>query len=247
MDVVNSTNEFAAELLAKENKIYEGTIILANSQTAGKGQRGNTWESHYGKNLTFSIILFPVFLKINQPFMLNKAISLAVNDFIESIFHHSSLITHHSIKWPNDIYVGSCKIAGILIENAYLGNTFKHSIIGMGININQETFSSNIPNPISLKMLTGKDYNIEGLLSELEICIQKRYHQLKSGDFTNIDQDYLNSIYKYGISSEYIYRGEKITAHITGIDPTGSLILLNEDTGEIIKSEFKEIVFTHNS
>jgi BirA family biotin operon repressor/biotin-[acetyl-CoA-carboxylase] ligase len=150
--------------------------------------------------------------------------------------------TQVKIKWPNDVYVGNKKISGMLIENAIIGNTFQHTILGIGININQEIFGSNAPNPGSLKNITGKEYDLKDCLKLLCSCIDKRYELLCSDGINLLDEDYLSALYRKGESALYIYNNEMISATIIDISEEGMLIL---DTMEekIIECDFKEIVF----
>ena len=129
---ISSTNTVAIELLKKE-ELPEGTIIWADEQTKGRGQRGNSWESEPGTNLTISIILFPHFLKAEDQFLLSKVTSLAITDYLANRFNQVT------IKWPNDIYVANDKIAGILIENSIIGSSFEYAVIGIGLNIGIQT------------------------------------------------------------------------------------------------------------
>lgn len=234
---VNSTNEFANEIL-KENAPTEGCVIWGISQTNGKGQKGNTWDTEEGKNLTFTIILYPNMIEPSQQFLLNKAISLGIIDFLKS--HLDEELLH--IKWPNDIYAGKSKIAGILIENQILGNSIQSSIIGIGLNINQLKFSSNIPNPISIKLVTGIDLNIEIALYQLLHEIEKRITNLYNSDIESLNNDYLNSLLNYQKYKKYFWNNIEIEAMIIAISEFGQLILKTKED-KIIKCNFKEIVF----
>ena len=146
LNEVDSTNTYLKTLC--ENEILpEGTVVIAESQYAGRGQRSNTWESEPGKNIIMSLIFYPGFLSANRQFLLSQAVALALQEFISNLLPEEKT----SIKWPNDIYVGDKKIAGILIESSWMGNQVKNSIVGIGININQDGFYH--PNAISLKMI----------------------------------------------------------------------------------------------
>ena len=131
--------------LIKNTEVAEGTVVLAKEQTSGRGQVNNTWESSYGDNLLMSIVLYPEFLHAGNQFLLSKFVSLAIVDFL------SYYLENVTIKWPNDIYVGNKKIAGVLIENSLRGAFISSSVVGIGLNVNQTEFSSSIPNPTSLK------------------------------------------------------------------------------------------------
>jgi len=149
------------ELLAKGEWPEGERFLYTGFQTAGRGQAGNRWESEEGKNLLCSILLPPR----KDLFYLNVLTSVAVHKMVNSQF--SILNSQLTIKWPNDIYWQDKKVAGILIENAIIGNEVKYSIAGIGLNVNQTTFVSNAPNPVSLKLITGAETNIDALMQAL--------------------------------------------------------------------------------
>ncbi len=151
-----STNSYAAFLL-KNEVIPEGAIVSAEYQTTGRGQGSNIWESENGKNLLISIILYPSIIYPASQFLISMALSLGICDFLKRF------IPDCSIKWPNDIYVNDDKIAGILIENSIMGDKIESTIAGIGLNINQEKFLSDAPNPVSLSLITGKKYDLNSL------------------------------------------------------------------------------------
>ena len=235
-DIIPSTNIRATNLL-KHKRPPEGTIISTKQQTAGRGHGTNKWESKKGMNLTFSIILYPVFLKANKQFLLSMAISLGIKDFLELF------INNIYIKWPNDIYVSNDKIAGILIENSISGNNFDYCIAGIGININQEKFTRDATNPISLFQLTGRKHSLDDSLNLLCKQLDFRYNQLKEAkNRQNIKAYYLNSLYHYQEFVQFRYENKKFTAKITGIDLSGRLITQHKN-GEIEKFGFHEVSF----
>ena len=158
------------------------------------------------------------------------------------------------IKWPNDIYVANKKIAGILIENSVSGNKLQQSIIGIGININQDKFSTELPNPTSLKLVMGKEFDLRECLEELCSCIESRYLQLRQphpiplpkGEGT-IDADYLKNLYRFGEWANYKYKSDtdkyrELKAKITGVAKIGKLIIETEK-GETLECDFKELRF----
>ena len=228
IDKIDSTNRYLVDLL-NDQALEEGTVVVAQNQFAGKGQGDHRWESEPGKNLTFSFVIWPRFLDISKQFMLNKIISLAIKDFIAEELDAKRV----SIKWMNDVYVDNNKIAGMLINNAIPGYTFKHAVIGIGANINQEVFRSDAPNPVSLKALTGKEYNLEKSLKKLFYYLNNRYLQLKEFQFETIDSHYVSSLYKYNSFHPYIYQNKKITAKITGVDAYGRLKMLTKKNQEL--------------
>lgn len=232
---VDSTNSYAARL-HEENPLFEGTIVIAKHQEQGRGQRGTSWESEPNKNLTLSLFLQPGFLPADEQFILNKVISLGVMELVASV------CSDVKIKWPNDIYVGDKKIAGILIENSVSGNKFQHSMVGIGINVNQEKFSSSLSKAVSLKIITGNEFNLDKCLSQLCFFIEKRYLQLKSHRVGEIDKDYLNALYRFGEWVNGAYKGELLTIKVTGVTKNGKLILQKQDGKELI-CDLKEIKF----
>ncbi len=193
---LSSTNSQASWLLRK-GKVQDGTVIYTDFQTAGRGQPGNRWESDYGKNLLFSIIIFPQALRADRQFAISKMISLGIKDFL------SGIIKEVTIKWPNDIYVRNDKIAGILIENTLIRNDIEHSIAGIGININQVKFPASVPNAISLKMVTGKDQDREKCLNSLLASIDRRYRQRPFDQKSGLNSDYVSSLYRFNQWTEF--------------------------------------------
>jgi BirA family biotin operon repressor/biotin-[acetyl-CoA-carboxylase] ligase len=233
---VTSTNDLA-EVLLKGGEAVDGTIIYAGNQIEGRGQKGNRWESSSGMNLTMSLILQPQYLAPERQFMISKAVSLSIVNLLKDYSDHVS------IKWPNDIYIRGDKIAGILIENSIIGNTIECSIAGIGINLNQETFSNDIPNPISLKIITGKNFVVKDIIDDLSIHLNYWYSMVAVGDFETIDIEYTNCLYQFGIPSTYIISGLSITGVIRGVDQYGHLLL--EDDGGVVKPyAFKDIAFS---
>ena len=162
-------------------------FLRAGYQTAGRGQTGNGWESEEGKNLLCSILVESRMTKDKGLFDLNVAVSVAVYRLIRSyVFERSGLSTLSaavSIKWPNDIYYGDKKVAGILIENVIIGSEVKYSIAGIGLNVNQTEFCSDAPNPISLKQIIGKDYDLDELMEQLYAEVQKALNEDVWGEY----------------------------------------------------------------
>ena len=236
VEKVDSTNSYMVRL-HEENPLFEGTLVIAKHQGQGRGQRGTTWESEPGKNLTLSLFLQPGFLPTHEQFLLNKMISLGVMELISSV-----CTSDVKIKWPNDIYVGDKKIAGILIENSVFGNKIQYTIVGIGINVNQEKFSPDLLNPTSLKLIAGVRFDLARCLSQLCFYIEKRYIQLKSNRITEIDKDYLNALYQLGEWKNYSYQNETVIAKISGLTKNGKLILQKQD-GEALICDLKEVKF----
>ena len=235
LNEVDSTNNYANQLVLTK-AAEEGTVVLARYQNSGKGQKGNSWESEAGKNLLASFILCPVFLKAAEQFYVSKIISLSIAEVLQA------KTKDISIKWPNDIYAGNRKIAGILIENSVLGQNIETSITGIGLNLNQEVFVSGAPNPVSLKQLTGKDHEIQQFADDLFVVIEKWYGKLKSFKFSEIDTIYHQSLFRMKEWANYSAEGKTFEARIIGTGSFGQLQLEHPD-GKITEHFFKEVEF----
>ena len=231
-----SSNNYALELI-KQGDVLEGLVITVKEQLAGKGQRGSIWHAEAGKNLTFSVVYRPTFLKVSDQFQLNKLVSLAIMAFVKK-----KVKEEVKIKWPNDIYVGDKKIAGILIENTLRGNAISESVIGVGININQEKFPEYLPKPISLKILLGQDLDLSACLKEICSFIEVRYLQLKNNSLEKIEKDYQEALYRLDEFAIYEIRGEKVEARIIGTNEIGAL-KLQDRAGKEYCCDLKELVY----
>jgi BirA family biotin operon repressor/biotin-[acetyl-CoA-carboxylase] ligase len=230
-----STNIFLRELSEKE-ALPEGTVVVAASQTAGRGQAGNAWEAEVGINLTFSLLLKPTFLPIEKHFLLSEAVALGVwfvlQEYIQDV----------SIKWSNDIYVGDRKIAGILIENELTGCEISQSIVGIGVNINQKAFLSNAPNPISLYQILGEETDLDMLLETITECILIWYKHLRDNNSELISFAYHQNLYRRDGFYHYKDKNGVFRARIKAVLPEGYLILQTEN-GEMRSYEIKEVKF----
>jgi BirA family transcriptional regulator, biotin operon repressor / biotin---[acetyl-CoA-carboxylase] ligase len=243
LEQVDSTNSFALNLI-KESSPAEGYLVWGKDQLAGRGQRGMVWSSEPRANLTFSIILCPHFLPLAGQFQLTKAIALAIAGFVSHILED---YTNVKIKWPNDVYVNNCKIAGILIENVLEQSTLKYSVVGIGLNVNQTVFDPSIPNPVSLKFLTGKEFNPEDCLMQLCSFIEKQYLDLRASDYEQLDEAYRNLLYRRGIESHFKWKGEPITGQIESVNKEGHLIIqkrhINNSYETLELPDSKQLVF----
>lgn len=229
----HSTNEEAQRLVSKDNPM-EGHVVITANQTKGKGQRGNIWESEANLNLTFSIILKPTFLNIANQFDLHKISSLAIHDAIFPILGNKL-----KIKWPNDIYYGDCKIAGVLIENVLRGNSIEYSIIGIGLNINQLVFQNEYAT--SLADITMHEHDISETAESLLIKLEKRYLELKNNRTRELLSDYHSRLYKK--NEQQLFKNNDIifTGTISGVNEMGKLLI--ESNGKLLKFDFKEVEF----
>lgn len=233
-----STNVYTDKLLHSE-KPEEGTVIIAYKQTKGKGQDKSKWESEANKNLTFSIILYPEFLNPSEQFRLIEVISLGITDYIKILLPSKQEI---KIKWPNDIYIDDQKLCGTLVQNSIVGSKLTECIIGIGLNVNQEKFLSDAPNPVSLKQITGVGYILQQCLKELCSCIDKRYYQLKNKQYAQLESDYLLLLYRINETHDFIIHEDKVRASITGITNYGQLKLESVDH-KIYECGMKEVVY----
>ena len=232
---VDSTNNYANTQL-KGNELADGTVFLAYEQSSGRGQINNLWESEPGKNLAFSIVLFPGFLDIRRQFMLSKVVTLGIYKAL------SKHVDHLRIKWPNDIYAGNKKLGGILIENSIMYSSIKNSVIGIGINVNQTVFLSNAPNPVSLKTLTNKQYDCELVLSEILSGIDFYYALLKDGEEELIDREFISVLYRRNEKHWFLAEQQMFEGEIIGVNEIGQL-LIQKTNGEIQDFHFKEVEF----
>ncbi|MDR1372964.1 MAG: biotin--[acetyl-CoA-carboxylase] ligase [Dysgonamonadaceae bacterium] len=235
VETADSTNNLLKQW-AKEKNLEDGFAVYAKHQTAGRGQKGNTWEAADGKNITLSIYFKPQFLPVNKSFLLSEALALGVTDalaeYLESV----------EIKYPNDIYYCNKKLAGILIENDITGTVIMQSVAGAGINVNQETFQSNAPNPLSLKQALGKEIMIEPLLNKIINNIRLRYMQLKYVSANAIVEDYHARLYRRKGLYAYQDANQQFNATIEKVSDDGKLHLIT-DTKEKRAYSFKEIIF----
>jgi BirA family biotin operon repressor/biotin-[acetyl-CoA-carboxylase] ligase len=234
LEIVDSTNDYAKDLLSK-SKPLEGTAIIAHTQQQGRGQFGNKWLSEPGKNLTFSIILYPVFLNASQQFSLTQAIALGIKDLLAALVPSTV-----SIKWPNDIYIDERKVAGILIENTIAGQFLTDAVIGIGLNLNQTIFGD-LATATSVSLAAGKEFDKEEVLQNLFHHIEARYLQVKSGHIKELQNEYLQSLYR--INEPHNYRAEQdiIEGTILGVNQYGQLQM--EIDGAVRTFNNKEVEF----
>lgn len=230
LDSCGSTNTCLGEM-ARDRE--HGTVVITRSQTAGRGQRGNSWEAEPGKNLTFSLLLkLPQFKAIEQ-FSISEAVALGVADALRALLPAHEV----TVKWANDIYVADRKICGILIEHSLQGPFIQYSIAGIGINVNQHLFHSDAPNPVSLWQLTGKEYDLDTLLADVLEAIDRRLATDRDG----LHRSFIRSLWKSGGNT---YRdaatGEIFHAAIADVKRDGCLVLI-DGFGNVREYYFKEV------
>jgi len=237
LSAVDSTNNFLKNLVSKSEPLPEGTVIMADDQFAGRGQQESTWHAEPGKNLTISILLKPNFLPLSKQFLLNMAVSIAINNALANY-----LGSDVCIKWPNDIYYLDKKLGGVLIENTILGGAIKTAVIGIGINVNQQKFDETILNKAtSMQQILQEDVNLRQLLIEICSQIEYLYLRLKSGDYTFLRTAYVDKLYLLDKPSHFKKDGRVFEGTITGVLDSGMLKV--DVDNEPVEFNFKEIEF----
>jgi len=228
-------------LVSKSEPLPEGTVIMADHQYAGRGQKEMTWYTEPGKNLTFSLLLKPSFLKISDQFSLNMVISMAVQKALVKWLGEGV-----SVKWPNDIYYGDQKLGGMLIENMLSGTTYKSAVIGIGLNVNQRVFTQQIAaRAISVGQILQQDVDLIQLLAEICSHIESGYLKLKAGTYASLKADYLSNLYRFGQIARYRQSDENFEGQITDVSAEGLLGINRNDT--TLYYNFKEIEFLNHS
>jgi len=222
LEQIDSTNAYLQRQQSEHD--IRNWVVSADEQTAGKGMGSNGWESEVGKNLTFSLALDMGFLPAERQFLLSEAVPLGIIEVLDTLLPSEKL----SIKWPNDIYFENRKLAGILINSTIKANMMDVSIIGIGLNVNQMQFQDWPTHPISLKMVTGKEYDLKPLLEQIAERILIKVQQLQSTP-TSIEKDYLKRLFRYRTWADYEVEGKVLRLFMTGIDSFGRLQLLDTE------------------
>ena len=234
-----STNTYLSRLAAT---LPGGTVIYTPCQTAGRGQKGNSWESEDGKNLTFSMLLKRPPVKARDQFYLSEAAALAVVEVLTTEAGDG-----FTVKWPNDVYWQDKKICGMLLENSLNGTDIATCIVGIGINVNQERFLSDAPNPVSLINVTGREHDLEALLKHVCSRIEQLVDSLGDDEARrDLHQRYMATLYRNDGAMHPFEdaSGNRFMATITGIAPDGTLTLRHEDgtTRDYLFKEVRHII-----
>ena len=264
LDETDSTNNFLKGY--RPLTPVDVTLVTAEHQSAGRGQAGNSWESERSQNLLFSLLLTACPVPSSQLFSISEAIALAIREaIIDEITRHSSFDTRHSsfdirhsspvtVKWPNDIYVDDRKIAGILIENDLQGSSVSRSIIGCGVNVNQDSFrfptlapatndgEKRSPTPISLFQLLGHTTERRFVLESIMEHFMHHYADLQRGAFDDIHTRYHAALYRSSGLHPFRDADGPFRASIEGVAPTGHLLLRDTDQ-RLRRYAFKEVSF----
>lgn len=238
IDSTPSTNTLLASMVGD---VEHGTVVLTREQSAGRGQRGNSWEAEPGKNITMSILLKPLHITPKYMHLISEVVSLSI---VKVLRHHIEPSQGWvSIKWPNDIYVDDKKICGILVENSLMGDYIAHSIVGIGLNVNQQKFYSEAPNPVSIGMLTGQELSVGQLARDLAAEILAEMSQCLTNDsrMQKTHLDYQNELWRReGYHLYKTFDRQRFKARIVGVEKTG-MLTLEEENGEQKTYAFKEV------
>lgn len=232
-DSLQSTNTY---MRAHAGEFAHGDVLVVREQTAGRGQRGNSWEAEPGCNLTFSMMLCPHAIRPADAFLLSMLTALSIADSLEAL-----LGSEVRVKWPNDIYVGDRKIVGILIENSFSGSSYDHAVLGVGLNVNQTRFVSDAPNPVSMAQISGHGFDLDEVLRRVTADIVEAVDRFDpSADAPGLVDRYNSRLWR-GTGRHRWHdniTGEDIVAAIARVEPSGHLVL---DTDPPRRYAFKEV------
>ena len=233
IDVCDSSNAECLKFTELLNTKTEFGLI-AKKQVAGRGMGKNTWFATVGKNITASFVKYPRFLDTDKQFYLSMVASLAVYDLLAE----TGLKTR--IKWPNDIWADNKKICGILIENSISGKGIEHCRIGIGLNVNENKFPFDLPNPVSMKQLGLEHLSPDDLVYDLADSLDKWYYRLKDGDFVRIKKQYLSHLMGYKKYLKYQDNESEFEAKIIDVNDLG-YIVLQDKSHKIREYEMKSV------
>ncbi len=239
IDEVDSTNRFLVEKAKCCDALPNGFVVAAEYQTAGKGQGTNRWEAEAHKNLLFSLLLKPDGVQASEQFIISQIVALSLRATVEEF-----LSCKVSMKWPNDIYVGDKKIAGILIENRLQGAQITQSVVGIGLNVNQRVFVSDAPNPVSMFQIANAEFDCQQILSTFLQRVEEYFIDLTAEKRQAIADLYLKNLYRadgfYWFEDE---RNGRFSAHIADVLPDGHLLLERASDAQQCVYAFKEVRF----
>lgn len=232
---VDSTNNYLMAYKPREDETM--TVVYADEQTAGRGQGSNHWESEPGKNLTFSVLVHPTMVPVMRQFLLSEAGALALWDVLGQYLGADDV----KMKWPNDIYWKDKKISGTLIETRLGGGHVKDCVYGIGIDVNQEKFVSDAPNPVSMKQILGHDVDLKELLNKIIDSFKKYHAAIENGEYAAISELYHSGLYRAHGFHRYKDKDGEFEAAIVEVEDSGNLILRDRE-GCIRSYAFKEVV-----
>lgn len=239
LDEIGSTNDYLKSQLSNFKPLAEWSAIMAKNQTKGRGQRENSWTSEPNSNITFSFVIYPTFLNLQKHFILNMLISLGIIDWLKS------LQVQASIKWPNDIMIGDKKVTGILIENSSNSKEIKHSIVGIGVNVNQKQFFGPLADTASSVFKeTGLFIpDLKSACINLLLQIQQRVEDYRSKALSDKDllEEYNQQLFRRAIPAKYAVNNEIFEATLVRVEENGALVLKRDRQEQ--RYYFKEVVF----
>ena len=220
---VESTNTYVREL--SNNNPTSGTVVITACQSKGRGLQNNKWHSGDGQNVTFSLFLRDFKIDIKDIYHLNMIVALAIVDAVKTLGLNAE------IKWPNDIYIGKKKLCGILVENTLTSRSVSATIIGIGLNVNEESFPTNIPNPTSLRLETGVAFDIEDVFERILSAIDIKWDMLLSKDYGTIKKNYIDCLFQYNKVSKYMILKKQMVVDgtIIDVDSNGLVVLAYDD------------------
>lgn len=240
--LAETTSTMQAVRDADERLAAGGVVVVsADYQTSGRGQRGNSWESEHGQNLLFSMAFCPVGVQASRQFMVSEALSVAIVETVRSIAPSVSV----TVKWPNDIYIGDCKVAGILIEHDLQGGEIRRTIAGVGLNVNQMVFRSDAPNPVSLRQVLRQQFDCKVLLDAI---LGKFFGMMglegkrATATSVSVHATYMELLYRRKGLFPYRAGSETFMAEIADVSANGTLLLRTAD-GKVRQFGFKEVEF----
>lgn len=237
LEEVDSTNSYVS---VHCDELDDMTMVAAHSQTAGRGQRGNSWESEPGKNLTFTLMARRLPVTPAEQFAISEAVALGVADFLRSEGIEAE------VKWPNDIYVGDRKISGILIEHSLTGSCIEQTRIGVGLNVNQTEFRSDAPNPLSMRQLTGAEYVLNHVAAGVGVSLERRLGALGDAEARMaMHREFKSWLWRREGVHPFRRRGDvrEFGGVIEDVSPLGPLRVCDVETGQSGEYMFKEIEF----
>jgi BirA family biotin operon repressor/biotin-[acetyl-CoA-carboxylase] ligase len=217
LTTVESTNIYAMEQ-ARARLAGPGTAFFAHEQTRGRGQRGRQWHARPGENIALSLIVEPPDKNPARGFPLSCATAMGCYDFFKNLVGDET-----AIKWPNDLYWRDRKAGGILIENIIRAGVWELAIVGIGININQVDFDPSLPNPVSLRQITGRSFRPVDLARELCDCLDRRWQSLANGQWPGIFAEYQEILYGRGRTFRFRSGDEAFEARVSGVSEDGQL------------------------
>ena len=216
LDCIDSTNNYAMRLIDADTA-QQGLTITATEQTAGKGQRGRQWMGMPGESLLMTLIIKP-HQHLEQQFVFSAGVAVAIAELLSSLYEGWDV----KIKWPNDIIINDKKAGGILIENILRGHSWLYGIVGLGLNILQGVFPAELPNATSLKIASGKDFNLTALRDMLRRSIFTLCRQTNSAA---IMQSYNHYLYRRGLEQTFSSGPEEWQGIIVKVNDNGKLMV----------------------